>query len=250
MKKRFYLFITLLCFLSVYATESQIKDDTPSVFFMSGVGIGYDLDFGSNFIFASTENRALFDVPLFFEVDVRLNRDFSIGTGIQFIYNLHYYFRSNVEYYRNSLFIDIPVNFRYYPMAKIDPSYSSFYIGAGAFVRFWAVNAMTYYGDGYNHSANVYDQNQTDLSYPSQVYSPANIGLSVFLGNRFAITNRVGLGLDFFFKATLIPNINGYWSTPNTVDSHGNVPLSFWADVGAKFFVSVELTEPRYGIDY
>lgn len=245
MRKKNYALVGIIFLLSfpAYSVSANLEMNETRIFFQTGVGIAYDLDFGSDF-FYNTMNRTFFDVPLFFEIDVRFLPVISLGTGISFIYNLHYYVQNEFDFYKNSLFIDIPFHVKFYPFSKIDNSYSSFYLGFGAFLRLWAVNTYAIYSKENSYIGNAYEPG-TNLVLPGECYMPANVGISLFLGNVMRLTEQFGLGIDLFLKYTFIPYVNGYLTQPNARDRSGNVALGFWADVGIKFFVSVELTGKR-----
>ena len=222
-------------FAQSFASSMSVTAEEKRYFFQLGTGIYYKFDIGSEF-FTNSANRVFFDVPLFFEADFRLFQLFSVSTGISFDYNLEYYIDGDYDIYKNSLLIDVPVNFKFYPLAKKDERFDSFYLGAGLFFRAWVVNTYAAYSDDETHYGNAYEP-QSDVVAPGDCFVPVNVGLSLFLGNVLRLNQQTGLGVEISLKYAFIPYENGFLASPNYCGTSGNTLLSFWGDVGMRFFV-------------
>ena len=241
MLKKFFIIVSfVLCtfcqsFAQSFSSSMSVYAEEKRFFFQLGTGMYYDFDIGSEF-FANSANRIFFDVPLFFEADFRLLKNFAINTGISFNYNLEYYIDGEYDIYKNSLFIDVPLNFKFYPLAKKDERFDSFYIGAGLFFRAWAVNTYAAYSDDETYYGNAYEPNN-DVVAPGECFVPVNVGVSMFLGNVLRLNQQTGLGVEISLKYAFIPYENGFLAIPNYCGTSGNTLLSFWGDVGMRFFV-------------
>lgn len=240
LKKFLIIFSFVLCtavhsFGQAFASSMSITTEEKRYFFQFGTGIYYKFDIGSEF-FANSSNRVFFDVPLFFEADFRFLKNFSISTGISFDYNLEYYINGDYDIYKNSLLIDVPINFKFYPLAKKDDRFDSFYLGAGLFFRAWAVNTYAAYSDDKTYYGNAYEP-ESDVVAPGDCFIPVNVGLSLFLGNVLTLNQQTGLGIELSLKYAFIPYENGYITNPNYHGTSGNTLLSFWGDIGMRFFV-------------
>lgn len=231
----FVLCMTFQSFAQAFSSSMSVFAEEKRFFFQFGTGIFYKFDLGTEF-FTDSSNRVFFDVPLFFEADFRFLKNFSISTGVSFNYDLEYYINGDYDIYKNSLLIDVPVNFKFYPLAKKDERFDSFYIGAGLFFRAWAVNTYAVYSDSHTYSGNAYDPDN-DVVAPGDCFMPFNVGVNLFLGNVLPLNRQIGLGIELSAKYSFIPYENGYLCSPTFDGKSGNVLLSFWGDVGMRFFV-------------
>lgn len=231
----FVLCMTFQSFAQSFSSSMNVVAEETRFFFQFGTGIFYKFDLGTEF-FADSSNRVFFDVPLFFEADFRFSKDFSVSTGISFNYDLEYYIDGSYDIYKNSLLIDIPVNFKFYPLAKKDDRFDSFYIGLGLFFRAWAVNTYAAYSHDNVYYGNAYEPDN-DVVVPGSSFIPFNVGINLFLGNVLPLSRQTGLGIELSLKYSFIPYENGYLCSPYFYGTSGNPLLSFWGDIGMRFFV-------------
>lgn len=237
--RKLLLYICFVVMTGILSAMEMSYSET-RYYFNIGAGIAYDFNINSEFF--ARDDVAFFDVPFSLEFDVRFHENVSVGSGINGVYTYHMYSLNGFSIQNHNMFVDIPLNFKFYPLAGREDSHYFFYCGAGIFVRLWAVNryvmsssSVTYEGDGYSPD-NEYIQ-------PGESYMPVNIGTQFSIGNVLKLNDVVGLGLEINAKYLFMPFINGYLASPAATDNDGQVYLNFMANTGVKLFISFDVTK-------
>ena len=202
-----------------------------SVKVLFNIGITYNFKISTDFAY---QRDALFlGIPFQPRVDIRFVEWFSFSFGVDFLYLLHIYrttYTDEITFYNNNLIIQTPFIVKFYPLVYKSDTYENFYIGLGLFGNFWAVNTFFYEKNGNSYYGDSYTSNSNELP-PSKVYTPANIGFKLCLGNNFFVTQKNIIGIELYADYLFIPYINGYSSNPNFSTSQ-NVLLEFVANAG------------------
>ncbi|HBI36316.1 MAG TPA: hypothetical protein DDY71_01610 [Spirochaetia bacterium] len=240
MKKYFYILIAYLTALSLNAVKLEIENK--EVYFNFGTGIAYN--FNLSYEVLSPNDLAFFDIPLSFEFDFRPRRDISFTTGLDFSYNFHLYKLNGFTIENHNLWIDIPFNVKFYPVASREETHYYFYLGAGVFFRAWPLQFYTMKSDSTVYSGNGYAPDNTYIQ-PGDSFMPVNIGTTFFIGNIFKFSKTVGAGLEIAGKYLFIPYINGYISKSSFNSTNDKVYLNFWGSVGIKLYLHFDLTNKR-----
>lgn len=239
MKK--YLFLSLLI-VTFNAAALQQKYNDQKLYFNIGTGIAYDFNLSEDIFY---HNDIVFiDVPLTFEFDYRFKEFVSIMSGVNIVYSHHQYKLNEYDITKNDLFIDIPLNFKFYPIADREESHYFFYIAVGLFIRTWPLNTYTMSYGGNYYQGNGYAPDNKYIQ-PGSSYMPVNVGTSLSIGNVLKVSDNVGIGLEIYAKYLFLPYINGYFAEPDSKDSNGKTYLNFWGNTGLKLFISFNLTKDR-----
>lgn len=237
MKKR-YLIVILLISLSGPLFSQQFVSFERHLRLYLSQGLSYNFNVSRD-MFDRTD-LAFLETPFRIALDVRVVKWLSIYSGVDFVYSYHLYSYNSYEINKHNLFIRLPLHLRFYPMSLRDERYKNFFLSFGFFAHFWPVNG--YYinaGGGKIYQGSVY--NSTDsMLFPSSVYTPANVGLTISLGNSFLIRDRVLFGLELFSNYLFIPFLNGYRADPDFYLKE-SVMLNFMVNVGIAFSFGFEL---------
>lgn len=242
MKKRLLLIVACMVCASFYSHSQMVL---PPAKLQIGLGFSYNIPITTDY--NSTIDAFFLDVPFGGGVDFRFSETFSLFTGVSFLYGLHAY-QDEIEnddlytVYLHYMFIRIPLIARFYPLVNFDYTYENFYIGLGGFLHFWPVNMYYITGaSGSESSGNGYTPGH-DLIPPGNIYTPANIGIQIAVGNYFNPDSRVMFGLELNFNYLLIPYINGYYFGEN-YNRGAEVILDFNASVGVAMSIAVQIIE-------
>lgn len=234
--KKILLLIVFITMTLVMNSQQSVRYTVfdPKVTFNLGLGISYDFNFNRE-IYA--RNDIIFiDMPLSMEFDIRFRPTVAFTTGADFIYSYHSYKSNGHNVINNSLFITVPLYFKFFPMAELgEEGYSDFYVALGLTAFFWPVNTYYYKTKSGSVSGNNYSQSNTEV-YPKETYSFANVGLHLGVGNTKAFSDVVSGGIELYINYLFVPYLNGYYRTPHYYEN-GNVPLNFWGDIGLKIYL-------------
>lgn len=234
--------ILCICFTMMTGILGAIEINHAETRYYFNVGAGIAYDFNINSEFLARDDVAFFDVPFSLDFDVRFHENVSIGSGINAVYSYHRYSLNGFSIQNHNMFIDIPLNFKFYPLAGREDSHYFFYCGAGIFVRLWAVNRYIMSSSSVTYEGNSYTPDNEYIQ-PGECYTPVNVGTQVSIGNVLKLNDIVGFGLEINAKYLFMPFINGYLTSPAATNEDGQVYLNFMASTGIKLFISFDITK-------
>lgn len=240
MKKK--LFVSILLFVSFNIFSYQVYFSATRLRLLFNTGIAYNFKISTDYN-VQTESFFL-DIPLSAGIDYRAKDWFSLNAGLDVTYGLHTYLQ-NINgtvftFYIHNLFLRVPLNFKFYPLAHKDPAYDNFYIAPGVFLHFWPMHLyyITSKTVGTN-TGSMYDPTHTYLP-PKNIYTPVNLGTRLAIGNHFYVSNKILFGLELYWTFMFIPYINGYYFN-NNYSRGGNVIIEFNSSVGVSVSIGVDL---------
>lgn len=240
MKKKIIIFAFLLISFNIYSFQVYVSTTQLRLLINSGIAYNFKISTDYN---VQTESFFM-DVPIAVGVDYRINDWFSLYGGIDITYGLHSYRQSMGDlfytFYIHNLFLRIPVNFKFYPMAHKNPAYDNFYVSPGLFLHFWPMHI--YYNVAKDSSisyGNMYAPSHSFMP-PKNIYTPVNLGTKLSIGNHFYITNKILFGLELYWTFMFLPYINGYYFNNNYARG-GNVILEFNSSVGISISLGIDL---------
>ena len=242
MLKKACIFLFIMISINIFSIEFA-RSRSISSRFIIGTGICYNLKVSTNYYYQ--QDILPLSIPLKFAFDTRFTDWFSLYTGVDFIYQIRTFNNTinneQVTFYNNSFMIDLPLIFKFYPMASKFDIYENFYIGLGLFPHFWVVNNVYFELNDEKFTLNVYDTENRYLP-PKKIYTPVNAGFYLSIGNHFTISDNVLLGIELFSDYLFVPVLNGYYVTPHIVNEDDAVQLDFYIKFGLSMSFAFDLS--------
>lgn len=240
MKKRLLILIFIL---SIFVKINAVNyfGYPFSVKFFTSISAAYNYKISTDYSYQT--NGIFMTIPLDFSFDFRFIEWFSINPGISFLYGINSYTSTysseSIGFYNHNLFIRLPFTIKFYPMVYKSDSYANFFLGVGLYGYFWAVNGYYYERNGKQYYGNRYSTSSALLP-PDEIYTPANIGIKLSLGNNFQVAKNTFFGLELFADYLFLPICNGYYNNINYKPS-GNVLLEFSGSVGVAVSIGFQV---------
>lgn len=237
------LIITFI--ISIYTLDSVefVKSNNVSARFIISTGLAYNLKLSTNFYYQ--QDVLPLSIPLKFAFDTRFTEWFSLYTGIDFVYQIRTYNNTigseQITFYNNNFFIDLPLIFKFYPLASKYDIYENFYIGLGVYPHFWLVNNVYFVMGGKSYDENAYLTDNANLP-PQKIYTPVNAGFYLSIGNHFTISEKVLFGIELFSDYLFIPVINGYNIDPVFLNGNKVAQMDFYLKFGLVMSFAFELS--------
>lgn len=240
MRKFLYIFLIFIVVNAFAQQKTTVTSQDNTVTLDAGIGVNYNFNFSFDSDIFSRSDIVFLDIPLSIGVDIRRNPYASFYTGLEIIYAYHLYKNLGHEIHNHNLYFRIPLMVKLYPLAIKDPKYWNFYVITGALLHFWAVNAYALEVDNTFEGGIQYAPDH-DCLPPGNIYTPANIGIKLGVGNSFPVAERVFLGLELYTTFYVIPFRNAYYFNENYIDYNGTIMINSMANVGLKFYAAFEL---------
>jgi hypothetical protein len=240
--KKTGIFLFVFVSLSLFSLEFT-NENSVSTRFIISTGISYNLKVSTNYYYQ--QDLLPLSIPLKFGFDTRLTDWFSLYTGIDFVYQIRSFSNAigsqQITFYNNNFIIDLPLIFKFYPLAQKFDIYENFYVGLGVFPHFWVVNNVYYEYDEKTHIENAYS---TDDKYlpPKKIYTPVNAGFYLSIGNHFLITDKVLFGIELFSDYLFVPVLNGYYTDPQVKSNNGMTQMDFYIKFGFSMSFAFDLS--------
>lgn len=236
--KKVVLLVAFIAALSAPLAAQQFISYDRNVRLYISQGLAYNFNASTRMFDQS--DLAFLEAPFRLAVDTRLVKWLSIYGGLDIVYSYHLYAYRGYEINKHNLFIRLPLHIRFYPMTLRDERYKNFYLSLGLFAHFWPVNGyFINAGGGRKFEGSAY-RSDDNMLFPSEVYTKANVGLTISLGNSFVVRENVLFGLELFSNYLFIPFLNGYTTEPHfKIDD--DVMLNFMVNVGIAFSFGFEL---------
>lgn len=233
--------VLILLFLNIFFYSAAYDYENLNIKLLFSAGFAYDFTPSTDIYYK--ENPVFIEVPLNVNLDFRFRERFSLFTGLDLSYAVYTYnntyYKTNI--YFHNIFIRIPFTVKFYPITHLDEAYENFYIGLGLFLHVWVLNYYFIQSKyGYNKTGNAYFPTHEETP-PGKVYTPANIGFKLSLGNVFYLSDKTLLGFELYASYLFIPFVNGYYQNINYNLDNGII-MDFCPSVGALFYIGVDLT--------
>jgi hypothetical protein len=231
-KKLTIIFFIIFSLNFIHSIEFSGSGNISTRFIITA-GIDYNLKISTNYYYE--QDILPLSIPLKFGFDTRFAQWFSLYAGVDFIYQIRTINKSisnePTTLYNNNFFIDLPIIFKFYPLASSLDVYENFYIGLGIFPHFWVVNNIYYISGSKSYSENAYDTTNEILP-PKNIYTPVNVGFHLSIGNHFPVTDTFLIGIELFSDYLFIPVLNGSYVKPPVMTDNDYPQLDFYINFG------------------
>lgn len=236
--KRLIILVVLATALSAPLAAQQFISYDRNVRLYMSQGLAYNFNVSARMFGRS--DLAFLETPFRLAVDTRVVKWLSIYAGLDFVYSYHLYTYRGYEINKHNLFIRLPLHVRFYPMSLRDERYKNFYLSLGLFAHFWPVNGYVINAGGGKVFQGTAYSTEDNMLFPPAVYTKANVGFTISLGNSFVVRENVLFGLELFSNYLFIPFLNGYAIEPN-FKIEDDIMLNFMVNVGIAFSFGFEL---------
>ena len=245
-KNKIFIFIIFLFLINNAYSQSNVDKDIP--YFGFGTHINVHINLGISYIVnlsTDMDNKSEhfnLDVPFGIAIDTRFIEWFSLYGGIEVLYCVNSfstgYFGSINYYYIHNLLVRLPYIVRFYPFVYKSEQYENIFLSAGVVINFSPLSYYYIKNDDKTYYGNIYNSKRSFV-LPSDMYSPANIGLRLSMGNNFSISNKNYFGLELYLLYLFIPTINGYVNGLN-YNLGGDTLLNFSLSVGIVLSIGIK----------